>query len=208
MRAQRLRIMTNRKWNLALGVLFFTLSTLTLFIWIPADTETGLVIEARRSTDVGDALAPSFAALAVLLLSIALILTNWKSKPLPPKSADPSSGEQPIGITRANAAAIATLTLIITISLALMVWLGPLTIQALQSLGFDVPNYRLLTATPPYKYIGFAAGGLVLVGGLIAWIEGRLRWQALATALGTVILLIVIYDVPFDNLLLPPNGSQ
>ena len=99
------------------------------------------------------------------------------------------------------------MALILIVSLLLMRWGGPLAVSALQIIGADLPEYRLLSATVPYKYIGFALGGFVLVAGLISWIEGRLSWRATLIAFGAVIGLILVYDVPFNSLLLPPNGS-
>ena len=91
------------------------------------------------------------------------------------------------------------MVLVLSLSLARMVWGGPVTVGALQSLGADIPEYRLLSATVPYKYIGFAAGGFVLVAGLISWIEGQLSWRAVLIALGAVAGLILVYDVPFET---------
>ena len=65
-----------------------------------------------------------------------------------------------------------------------------------------------MVATVPYKYLGFIAGGLVMVIGLIALIEGRITRPGVLTAVFTILALIILYDVPFDTLLLPPNGDQ
>jgi len=194
--------MQTRHWNMGLGLFFIVASLLTLFIWIPNDIESGLLIEERRSIDVGDALAPTAAAVAVLLMSVALLLSSLLTK------SDAISAEPPLGISRSNFISIATMAALLIVSLQLMVWTGPLTVTMLQVAGFDLPEYRLLTATVPYKYIGFIVGGLTLVGGLISWIEGRLSFNAMAIAFAAVAVLIVVYDVPFDSLLLPPNGSQ
>ena len=53
-----------------------------------------------------------------------------------------------------------------------------------------------------------SAGGTVMVAGLIAVVEQRLTAAALAAALLSAAALAVFYDVPFDDLLLPPNGDQ
>jgi len=37
--------------------------------------------------------------------------------------------------------------------------------------------------------------------------EGRLRWRILIISLLAVLILMLIYDLPFKNLLLPPNGD-
>ena len=187
-------------WNLGLALLLIASSVVTLVWWIPTDIESGLIIEERRAIVVGDALAPTIATVGILLFSLALALTSFFGGAV--------SDEPDVGVSRANALNLATMALILAVSLGLMVWAGPAVVSALQTAGFEVKEYRLLTSTVPYKYIGFVVGGIVLVVGLISWIEGRVSWRALLTAVGAVAALIVVYDVPFDTLLLPPNGSQ
>ena len=89
-----------------------------------------------------------------------------------------------------------------------MTWAGPALVELLNSLGVTDKSYRQLSDTVPYKYTGFALGGFVMVFGLIAWVQGRPSWRAAAVAAGMVVFLIAIYDIPFDSLLLPPNGSH
>jgi hypothetical protein len=194
--------MQTRHWNLGLALFLIVASLLTLLVWIPNDIESGILIEERRSIDVGDALAPTAAAIAVLITSIALLLGSLIAKP------DAISDEPEVGISRSNLVSISTIALLLVAGLQLMVWAGPLTVKVLQASGMNLPEYRLLTDTIPYKYIGFAIGGFTLVCGLISWIEGRIAWRAVVTAIAAVTALVVIYDVPFDALLLPPNGSQ
>jgi hypothetical protein len=194
--------MQTRHWNLSLALFFIVASLFTLFVWIPNDIESGVLIQERRSIDVGDALAPTAAAVAILITSIALLLSSLLAKP------DAISDEPQVGLSRSNMVAITTIAVLLIVGLQLMVWAGPVTVKILQASGVGVPEYRLLTDTVPYKYIGFAIGGFTLVCGLISWIEGRIAWRAVVTAIAAVAVLIIIYDVPFDSLLLPPNGSQ
>ena len=194
--------MQTRNWNLGLALCFIAASLLTLFVWIPNDIESGVLIEERRSIDVGDALAPTAAAIAVLITSIALLLSSLLA------NRNAVSSEPPVGVSRSNLISIVTMALLLIVSLQLMVWGGPLTVKVLQSVGVALPEYRLLTDTIPYKYVGFVVGGFTLVCGLIAWIEGRTGWRVVFTAIVAVVVLIIVYDVPFDSLLLPPNGSQ
>jgi len=37
--------------------------------------------------------------------------------------------------------------------------------------------------------------------------EGRMRWRTLIISILAVLFLIIVYDLPFENLLLPPNGD-
>ena len=67
---------------------------------------------------------------------------------------------------------------------------------------------RQLRDTVPYKYLGYLAGGIVMVGGIVAVVEQRLARSAAAAAVLAVLVHIVLYDLPFDDVLLPPNGDQ
>lgn len=195
--------MSGRIWNLGLGVTFAAAGTVALVWWIPADSESGILVQDRYSVEIGDAMAPTMAALGILVLSLALIVQSWFAK-----DDEADASERSIGLSRENLSGLGAIVAIVVLALALMFWLGPLTVAALGALGMDLPAYRMLADTVPYKYIGFAGGGLVLVFALIAWIEGRASLRAAAIAAVMVVALIAIYDIPFDSLLLPPNGSQ
>ncbi|MCP5076022.1 MAG: hypothetical protein GY947_22360, partial [Rhodobacteraceae bacterium] len=93
--------------------------------------------------------------------------------------------------------------LIIAVSLVLMFWLGSLAVSVFE----DESSYRAMRDTVPYKYLGFLVGGSSLMIGLISLIEGSIRPQRVVLAVAAVVLLIVVFDVPFDSLLLPPNGD-
>jgi hypothetical protein len=64
-----------------------------------------------------------------------------------------------------------------------------------------------MRSTFPWKYIGFVLGGFTLVFGLTSLIEGRLSWVRVISSLLAVLGLILIFDLPFDTILLPPNGD-
>jgi hypothetical protein len=89
------------------------------------------------------------------------------------------------------------------VSLAVMYWLGPLAVSIFEG----DSSYRAMRDTVPYKYLGYLFGGSFLMLGLISLVEGSIRLRRLAISLAAVVLLIVIFDVPFDSLLLPPNGD-
>ena len=65
----------------------------------------------------------------------------------------------------------------------------------------------MLRDTIPWKHIGYFIGGVVLIAGLIAQVESRLSVVSVGVAILATIILILIYDFPFDDLLLPPNGD-
>ena len=64
-----------------------------------------------------------------------------------------------------------------------------------------------LADTAPWKYIGFGIGGGTMIFCMISFVEQRITWRALWVALAAVIGIIVLYDLPFDDVLLPPNGD-
>jgi hypothetical protein len=196
--------MQSRLWNLGIGLLSIVASAVTLIWWIPNDIETGVLIEDRYSVEVGDALAPTAIAIGIFLIGVAICV-----KALLSRNSEPADSiERAIGLSRSNAFSLTFMLTALIGSLLIMTWAGPLTVSAMQSAGFEVKAYRLLTDTRPYKYIGFALGGLVMVLSLVTWIEGRFSLRGVLTAIGAVAVLIFVYDVPFDSLLLPPNGGQ
>lgn len=189
-------------WNLALGLIFTAFALLTLLIWIPNDIETGIVEKVRRRVEVGDAMFPAVVATALLVVGALLSITSaWDMRQ---GGSNDSDGR----LTLANGRHLVWLITVVAISLALMTWTGPLVVAAFNAFGADLGSYRELRDTMPYKYLGFVLGGLFLVCGLITAIEGRPRLNALLTAVGAVVALILLYDLPFDDLLLPPNGDQ
>ena len=84
-----------------------------------------------------------------------------------------------------------------------MRWLGPLAVELFGAEG----SYRALRDTAPWKHLGFVAGGTLLVAGLMALVEGRLTMRGVVIGLLATFALILLYDLPFDDLLLPPNGD-
>lgn len=176
-----------------LGLICIAVSLLLILVWIPLDTDTGIVEKVRRHVALGDALAPTFAGLFVLLGGLMLTL-----------QAEPDASR---AITGRNFGFLARLLLLLVVSTVLMRWSGPLCVAASNALTGEELSYRLLRDTAPWKYIGFVIGGMTLVAGLITLVRGRLTVRTIVIALATVAVLIALYDLPFDDLLLPPNGD-
>jgi len=84
-----------------------------------------------------------------------------------------------------------------------MRYVGPLVLHAVDS----ESEYRLLRDTVPWKYIGFVAAGIFLIVSLICYIEKRVCPVHFFVAIVVVVLLIAFYDLPFEDLLLLPNGD-
>ena len=91
--------------------------------------------------------------------------------------------------------------------LTIIYWLGPLTVDALRGLGLLDLTYRQLIDTPPYKYLGFLAGGFGMTCGLIYMAEKKLRPVAVVAVLGVLAGAILIFDVLLSNVQLPPNAD-
>ncbi|MEM9048722.1 MAG: hypothetical protein AAGC92_08385 [Pseudomonadota bacterium] len=177
---------------LGLGVAAFALLLLTL--WIPLDAETGLIERVRRRVSIGDALAPSIAGGFLLLGGLLLALAERPGRGTP-------------RLTGALLGHIAISLAIIALATLIMRYAGPLSVALANPGGAEPLEYRLLRDTPPWKHIGFLLGGVVLIAGLIWQVERHLTLRMLLLALLATLAMIALYDLPFDDLLLPPNGD-
>ena len=193
-----------QRWTIGLGGVVLCLSVVTLAIWIPRDVETGIVETFRRSRMIGDAMLPSMLALAAIAVSVLLIfgavVESWRSD----GRVSPSAGD---GLTADNFRFLAFLLVALGVCLLLMYSLGPFLVAIGKAFGADAESYRHVRATRPWKYVGYMISGPLLVFALISFIEHAVRWRNLAIAIGAALVIAFLYDVPFDNLLLPPNGD-
>lgn len=180
--------MTQQRW---LGWMALVVCGVILFVWIPLDVDTGITEKVRRQVKLGDAFAPSVAAALIGLGGLMLLLERRHT-----------SNTESISIADVKHAAV--ILCLVAISLFLMRYSGPVALAVFEG---NEAEYRLLRDTAPWKYIGFIAGGMWLIVSLIALVEQRLRWQHFIIALIAVTVLIAFYDLPFEDLLLPPNGD-
>jgi hypothetical protein len=171
-----------------LGLVSILAAILALAVWIPLDIETGLIEKVRRQTSIGDAMLPTLASGFVLLGGLFLLL--------------PSKAKAEV-LTGDNLLYLIKLIAILAIAFAAMRWLGPALVWALTEEGV----YRNLRDTAPWKYIGYIVGGTILVSGLMAMVEGRVTARSIIIGLLATLALIAVYDLPFEDLLLPPNGD-
>lgn len=202
------------RWTIGLGLVFLVLSQVTLFVWIPLDIESGVVEVFRRRRSIGDAMLPMALAMGAGLVSIAMIAGAWRDmkrqKLAPVLSEDTELGptdERSGTLSRDNFFFLLVLSVTICVSLAAMYTLGPLVLAAAKSFGIETANYRELRATAPWKFIGYGFGGVFLIFALVSFVEQRARWRTLLIAILAVAAMAAVYDVPFDHLLLPPNGD-
>ncbi|WP_112322069.1 hypothetical protein [Oceanibium sediminis] len=188
--------MLDRRSEILLSSFVALFSALALFVWIPSDSETGMVETFRRQTNIGDAFLPSIAACGMLIAAVVQLVLSLRRKP---------AAARPYGVFDGTTAAFfGALVLIVVGSLLLMFWAGPILWEIF---GDPERTYRQMRDTAPWKYLGFILGGVSLVWGLTSLIEGRARARRLAAAVLFTGFLILVFDVPFDTLLLPPNGD-
>jgi len=180
--------------NLILGAVTVIFAVMVIFVWIPLDTQTGLIEKVRRQVTIGDALAPTIAAGFLLIGGLLLVLTERHA----PNQPRVSATDVGFGLT---------LVLAVAVSVLVMRYAGPATLGLWNILTGGEAEYRLLRDTAPWKYIGFVVGGTVMITTLVSLVEGRLRVKTVFIALAAVCVMAMIYDLPFDDLLLPPNGD-
>lgn len=187
--------MLGRGTELWIAVVFLIAGLLAALLWVPFDSETPPIYEFRRQTYIGDAMLPMVAAAGVLICAAVHLVLSWRRR-----EADDSDG--PFDLSTGSF--FLSFFLILATSLVLMYWSGPV---ALALFGEEGVGYRQMRASFPWKYLGFVLGGFVMVFGLISLIAGRLTLRDAVVALCAVAGLILVFDVPFDTILLPPNGD-
>jgi len=172
-------------------------SIIGLFIWIPLDVETGYLEKVRRSVALGDSLAPA-VAMAVIALGGILLLIESRSQ----TTASPSDSKQ-LSFHQHGVYAV-KLFLVFVVFVVLVRYTGPLLVN----LWPDIEGpYRLLRDTVPWKYAGFILSGVFFITLVSSWTTHGFRWRYIVVALLICAVIISLYDLPFDDLLLPPNGD-
>ena len=180
--------------NLYIGLICTVLAVTLIFVWIPLDTDSGIVEKVRGRFNIGDALAPTVAACFVLVGSILLLFFERND------TFQPALGKSHFFF-------ITSLMAVTIVSLLVMRFAGPFFAEIANLFRAEPIEYRLLRATPGWKHLGFVLGGVMMVTGIIAIVERRLSRRGLLTAVFAVVAMILVFDVPFEDLLLPPNGD-
>lgn len=177
----------------ALGTIFIVLGLVILLIWIPMDTRTGIIEKVRGRTIVGDSLATSFAAVIMIVAGLLTVLES--------RRADGADGAEP-RLTWSNLGFVLFAAVVVVAGFVLMRWVGPAAASLL-----GAGEYRLLRADVPWKYLGFLSGSSLIVLLFILAVERKFSWRALAVALLAPLAIALFYDLPFEDLQLPPNGD-
>lgn len=170
------------KW---LALVFLTFALILIFVWVPLDSGSGLVEKVRRKFVIGDALGPTVAGAFIALGALLVFLR-------------PNEGGS---ISQENVTWLATLSGLFVLSTLLMRYAGPV------ALAWSETGYRPLRATAPWHYIGFLVGGTALIGGLTGVVRRQFSFRDFAIGFAAALVIALLYDLPFDNLILPPNGD-
>lgn len=174
--------------DVILGALALLFGCLVVFYWAPVDSDSGIAEKVRGRWSIGDALAPTVAGFVIAASGLFIVLGG-------------ALQGSKATISTKNFAYLAAFLAIIATGFLVMRYAGPLIAGALGE------EYRILRDERPWKYIGFVLGGGGMVFGLMSLAEGRITALRLTLALVIATLLALIYDLPFEDLLLPPNGD-
>ena len=145
-------------------------------------------------------MAPTMVAWGILLVSIGLFIDTVLKSLLHGVIEDKILDSQSFRF-------LLNMMVVIGISLFLMLYIGPLLVDFINLISGENNNYRLLKDNIPHKYIGYVLGGFIMVFGTIGVIENKFSANSVWVSIIAVAVLTFLYDVPFDNLLLPPNGD-
>ncbi len=189
-------------WDIGFGVVIFAGALLAIFVWFPNDIRSGFFyVNAIGRTEPGDAFFPIILATTLAILSgIQLYISLFL------RSSTASTEPTP-ALTMSNFKFLLAFGAICIVGLSIMYSLGPVTVWAMREFGFIELEYRNLTDTAPYKYLGYVVGGFLMTVTLIAWTEGRVRRPAVISVLTVLVVAIIIFDKLLTNVLLPPNAE-
>jgi hypothetical protein len=171
-----------------LGLLVLAFALLVLFVWIPFDVESGVVETHRRQTTIGDAMMPTVLSAAMAVFGALLAFRPGPGAPL----------------NAGHLRFVLALAVLLAASLAVMMWTGPVLVALT---GAHDGGYRPLRDALPWKLTGFVLGGWLMLAGSLAWLGGGFSLRRALLAAVVVIVLVALVDLPFDDLLLPPNGD-
>lgn len=172
-----------------LGLLVLVFGLFVVFVWAPLDSGSGIAEKVRGRWTIGDALGPSVAGVVLAVSGAGLLAGALRRGAAPAMSLS-------------NLRFLAAFLGCAALAFAVMRLAGPLATELL-----TVGDYRALRDEPPWKYIGFVGGGGLLIFSLISLVERRLSLARLALAFAVALALALVYDLPFEDLLLPPNGD-
>jgi hypothetical protein len=190
-------------WDIGFGAVVLAAGVVALVIWFPLDI-TGGFIEPGISGKMqpGDAFFPVLLAGAMVFLSVVHLCVAFFGH-APTRAPNDGAGR----LDAANIRFFILFHAIVLGAMAVMYWLGPLTVWLLGVAGFVDLGYRQLVGTVPYKLIGYVVGGFLMTTALITWAEGCLRRRTILTAVLVIAVMVLIFDVLLSDIQLPPNAD-
>lgn len=175
--------------DMILGLAVIILALVALLFWVPMDTGSGIAERVRGSYKIGDAFGPTVAFALLGLAGLILVLQARK-------------GSTAEGLSYQDIGFIGMAFAIYFTALLLMRWTGPVLAGL-----FAEASYRELRDTLPWKYLGYVAGGTFMVAMTIMLASRRVSLGALVIGFVAALLMAMFYDLPFEDILLPPNGD-
>ena len=176
-----------------LGALLLFLALASLIFWFPADIDTGLVENVRRRNVIGDSLAPTLAMILIGLSALSLIRQ--------------SSGDEIVSSHGKWHRHFVFFIIVLICILLLMRYTGPIVIPIVNSFGDGDLTYRNLRNIRPLKYLGYVAGGTLLLCSFSHFMDKSLTRKRAFLFFGISITIALFFDLPFEDILLPPNGD-
>lgn len=184
--------MTRLRSDNMIGLIVLTIAVIIGFIWVPLDSETGLLEYVRRRYVIGDALAPTVAAVIMGVSGFGLLFS--------------AAGDEN-GLDREAVQAGMYFLIVCSVSLGLMRYAGPVAIGVVDLFTGQDWTYRSLRGALPFRYIGFVIGGTVMISGLGWFMDGRISRRVLVRSFLIALAVGCCFDLPFEDIMLPPNGD-
>ena len=183
------------KQDRIIGAVCILFSLFLLFVWIPFDIDSGLASKVRGRSKIGDSLAPTMTAILLGIAGLSVLLSSGSRK---------SEEEE---IKPRNFLYIFVVSVLVLLSCGLMYGSGPLIVDFVRVFDSALPEYRTLRNSVPWKYLGYLVGSTFMLVGFFV-ITGYGSWKRrILVAFLAALALALAYDLPFDDLLLPPNGD-
>lgn len=189
--------MLGRSTEIWIAVIFLILGVVAAALWVPFDSETPPIYTFRRQTYIGDAMLPMVAGAGIAICAATHLILSYLRR----------RDDKDAPFDRLTGLFFLVFLGIVAASFMLMFWSGPAALALFGPTGDEPVTYRQMRSTAPWKYVGFVIGGFVMVFGITSLIEGKFSARRALTSILAVAVLILIFDVPFDTILLPPNGD-
>ena len=186
-------MLQNISSNRLLGIIALLIAVASLGLWIPFDSETALVETVRRRLVIRDSLAPTVAMLLVAGAALSLIRHSQDGAPF----SNDGKWHFVFGF----------FLLVFILSLGLMRYLGPHLISVYAMITDTDVSYRNLRNIWPLKYVGFVCGGTVLLCSFSHFMDRSLTRKRATLFVAISIAIALFFDLPFEDILLPPNGD-